>query len=68
MKFTKLPNGANISDYSDEGKPFDWVFSKNTDKKCTICDGQIINQIQINSGCTGICDYRDICEKCGRVV
>ena len=63
MKYTKQPNGVYISDYSDEGRPYDWVFNGNTDKLCHLCSGKIIRQKQINGACTGICDYREICEK-----
>ena len=65
MKSTKLPNGTYISDLSDEGGAFQWVYNHNIDKKCKKCGGEIINQMQINSACTGICDYRDICVGCG---
>ena len=67
MELTKQPNGTYISNYLDEGKAFDWVYNKKTDKKCN-CGGSVINQKQINSACTGICDYRDICKQCEKLI
>ena len=56
-----------MSEDEFRGRQWEWLHNRDTGKIHRKCGGKIVNEKQVNSQRTGICDYRHRCVKCDKV-